>query len=120
MDTPGIRGIGNAVDQPQSRHATDQLDGGVMPYQEKARDIADGCRPRADESFDPEQRLMLLRCQSLASRRRFAEGQEDPYLIAKLRKSFVIGITHHFAAYADLRKRPTRRLLRPDHSVLLA
>ena len=98
MNAPRILWVWNALDQPQPCHAIDLLDGGVMSYQEKLRDVADRCGPRTDKALDPEQCLMLLRCQSLALRRRFAEGQEAANLIAKLRKSFVIGITHHFPA----------------------
>src|SRR5215472_316743 len=89
-----------------------------MSYQEKPRDVADGCRPRTNKALDPEQCLMLLRRQPLTVCRRFAEGQKAPHLIAKLRKSLVVRIAHDFPACSWPGRHLTRRSLRLSHPVL--
>ena len=98
MNASRIARIGDAADQSEFRQAIHQLHGGMMPDQEKTRDIADRRGARTDKSFDAEKRLMLLRRQSQPLRCRLAESQEAPHLIAELRKSFVVRVVHLRAA----------------------
>src|SRR5581483_9301819 len=61
-----------------------------MPDQEEARHIADGRGTRTNKPLDSEQRLVLLRRQSLPLRRHLAEREKDTQLIAELCQRLVI------------------------------
>jgi hypothetical protein len=97
QDAPCIPRIGFPANQLQFRHSIHQLHGGVMPDQEEARDVPNTRGLAAAETLDRKQRLVLLRRQSGALGRSFAECQEGSQLIAKLRQRRIVGLPHRTA-----------------------
>lgn len=81
---PAILGICLAFNKTARHHAVDQFDGGVMANLETPRDLADGRRKRYREAFHGQQKLMLMRLQSMGPGGLLRVMEETPNVMTKV------------------------------------
>lgn len=94
MDFPAIRPAAGAPDQPFGFEAAAEFDGGVMADLQPLGQGADCGRRPTRQPLDRQQCLVLLRLDAGGARGLFAEIQEAPDLIAKLRERPVIDLSY--------------------------
>jgi hypothetical protein len=91
MDFAAIGFARHANHQPLGFHPSHQLYSAVMADLQAFRKVADADLVPCGHTLHRQQQLVLLRFDADFRSSVFAEGQETPYLIAKLGQGSVVG-----------------------------
>jgi chloride channel protein, CIC family len=91
-DDSTVAAVGRPRDESERLRAADELDGAVVPQQERIGDVADGRAVRIPRSADREEKLVLRGCEVGLGRPLLAPVQESPQLRSELEQPAIVGV----------------------------